>query len=93
MLTPGGGRVRFLVQVRIESVQGRLPPDDLNHFRFDLLGELARRLLHRKGSIPLNLNLDQLTRFEGVIERLEECGGDAVMADVHGRAQVMRFGA
>ena len=81
------------MQVGIQSIQSRFAPNNLDDFRLHLESQLVRGFLHAERRVSFHLHLDQFARLEGVVERLQQRVGEAVMPDMHRRSQVMRLGA
>ena len=81
------------MQVGIQSIQSRFAPNNLDDFRLHLKSQLVRGFLHAERRVSFHLHLDQFARLEGVVERLQQRVGEAVMPDMHRRSQVMRLGA
>ena len=81
------------MQLGIEPIKRSLASDNLDDFRLHLESQLVRGFLHAEWRISLYLNFYQFARLEGVVERLQQRVGEAVMPDMHRRSQVMRLGA
>ena len=65
--------------------------DDLDDIRAQRGGELVCRVFHAHGGILGELNLHQFARTKRVVDRLAEGIGNAVLAEVHGRGEMMRL--
>lgn len=89
-----GGRIPLLPgDLRVLTVEGDRLSDHLDDRRRGRLGELLGGGLRLHLDLPAELHLHQLAGAKGVVQRLDERRRETVLADVHGRGQVVRLGA
>ena len=84
---PGWRDTGFVFQVGVFPVERGGPTDHLNHLRPCRTCQLLSCILGGDIRGAPQLNLDELARAQGVVERIDERRGQAVLANVHRRRE------